>query len=273
MNNSTASNLFEHQNTSEWNHTYIDDGTAYTSSGANSSINAFFILPAMGLLVSIAGFIYLRRRRTTQSERSAEILHARIHAYHETARKKMELRMDLVQSALVTTTVVLRHEASPETTSSSAFTEECTLDSSSSSSTMNSNIQCTDIEAQINHEQNTKALTIMTLKLPMKMDPPKLDQCVICQEPYQENDVVSYSKHQNCNHVFHTGCIWNWLQDEFRNDCPVCRSQYVHACITEMSYDLFDEISPAIEEEPGGDDNMSMNGHTTIEEEGKVEHD
>lgn len=57
------------------------------------------------------------------------------------------------------------------------------------------------------------------------------DTCSICLEPYRENDSVSYSKHQNCNHAFHRSCIVSWLKDESHNDCPCCRQPYLQPCI------------------------------------------
>ncbi|KAL7542098.1 hypothetical protein ACHAXR_011519 [Thalassiosira sp. AJA248-18] len=59
------------------------------------------------------------------------------------------------------------------------------------------------------------------------------ETCAICLEPYKDNDDVSYSKHQNCTHAFHTSCILSWLKDEFRNDCPCCRGPYLHLCVVE----------------------------------------
>ena len=59
------------------------------------------------------------------------------------------------------------------------------------------------------------------------------EECAICLEPYKENDDISYSKHQNCNHAFHTTCIVSWLKDEFHNDCPCCRGPYVHPNLKE----------------------------------------
>ena len=278
--NSAEPNLFEHNNTTDWNRTSIGDDTAHTSS-SNAHVNAFFILPALGLLVSIAGFIYLRRRRETQSEQSAEILHARIRAHYESARKQFEVRTNLVESALVTTKVVARHKSPSERRSSFTLTDG-TMDSSSRSSRdsmTDLDKKDPDIEAQLSNDQTIKAMMVMALERPMDIDFSELEQCVICQEPYQENESVSYSKHQNCNHVFHTGCIWNWLQEECRNDCPVCRSQYVHACVTEMSYDIFEEdvsANPVIatEEEPvAGENNRTMDQHTEIANESQVEHD
>lgn len=63
------------------------------------------------------------------------------------------------------------------------------------------------------------------------------ETCAICLEPYKENDDVSYSKHQNCSHAFHTSCILSWLKDEFRNDCPCCRGPYLHLCVVEEDGD------------------------------------
>ena len=55
------------------------------------------------------------------------------------------------------------------------------------------------------------------------------EECAICLEPYRENDDISYSKYQNCNHAFHTRCIASWLKDKFRNDCPCCRGPYLQS--------------------------------------------
>ena len=49
-----------------------------------------------------------------------------------------------------------------------------------------------------------------------------METCVICMEPYKQNDLISYSRTQKkCKHTFHTQCILLWLckQDE----CPCCR--------------------------------------------------
>jgi len=61
------------------------------------------------------------------------------------------------------------------------------------------------------------------------------ETCAICLEPYKENDEVSYSKHQNCSHAFHTCCIVAWGKD--RNDCPCCRGPYLHLCVLEDESD------------------------------------
>ena len=53
----------------------------------------------------------------------------------------------------------------------------------------------------------------------------EVDACAICTGPYEENDVVSYSKKQRCRHNFHPECIQTWLK--VKDDCPCCRSPYV----------------------------------------------
>jgi hypothetical protein len=53
----------------------------------------------------------------------------------------------------------------------------------------------------------------------------EVDVCAICTEPYDANDLVSYSKGLRCRHNFHPECIRRWLV--LRNDCPCCRSRYV----------------------------------------------
>lgn len=45
--------------------------------------------------------------------------------------------------------------------------------------------------------------------------------CPICFESIEVGDVVSWAPQTNCGHVFHHGCIKEWL---LRNDsCPFCR--------------------------------------------------
>ena len=133
------------------------------------------------------------------------------------------------------TTVIARHVES-RNMSSSALTGSLTSSSGSSNS-------LNDIEAQLRNEQNN-ATAVLTLQHPIDMNAWNLEsQCAICLESYQENESVSYSKHRNCSHTFHTDCILNWLKDEFRNDCPCCRSPYVHVCIKESDDDIFEEAS------------------------------
>jgi hypothetical protein len=52
--------------------------------------------------------------------------------------------------------------------------------------------------------------------------------CVICLEPFQVGDVVSWSRFsKTCHHVFHTDCIQPWLEDKRHDDCPSCRTTLI----------------------------------------------
>ncbi len=46
--------------------------------------------------------------------------------------------------------------------------------------------------------------------------------CVICQEEYKTSERVGIL---NCNHVFHSDCIYTWLDHD--RTCPLCRAQSV----------------------------------------------
>lgn len=227
--NSTTNPLDHTMNASDVSQ-ILNDDPVFPSSGNN---NIFFIFPAMGFIVLIMGSLYLRHRRIEQSQESARAYDARLRAHHDCIQLKKALRLEMVESALVTTKVVVRSQKSNTRRSSFALTES-TLDLSNSSQDSEIDASIEDVEAQAGFAEPASP---MTLERPLDMDGWKLESCAICLEPYQENDSVSYSKHQNCSHAFHTECILNWLQDEYRNDCPCCRSQYVHACITEPEED------------------------------------
>jgi hypothetical protein len=53
----------------------------------------------------------------------------------------------------------------------------------------------------------------------------EVDACAICMEPYEESDLVSYSKKQRCKHNYHPKCIQTWLN--VKDECPCCRLPYV----------------------------------------------
>ena len=240
---STTSNLFN-INSSGSNDTFVGD----TSASIPSQNNAFFIFPVMGLLVLILGSLYLRHRRIQQSEQSAEIYAARLRAQHDLIKLKTEQRLVIVGNALVTTKVVTRNNTSPERRTSFAMTES-TSDSCNSYEDSTNDDLSEDLEAHSESKDTIDASyisSVMTLEHPIDMDGWKLESCAICLEAYRENDRVSYSKHRNCSHAFHTECILNWLQVEYRNDCPCCRSQYIHVSAVEPNDDPFFNEGPSV---------------------------
>lgn len=54
--------------------------------------------------------------------------------------------------------------------------------------------------------------------------------CVICMEKYENREFVKL----NCNHIFHTMCLAEWLSRN-NNNCPTCR---VTNIITRNDFDL-----------------------------------
>lgn len=54
-----------------------------------------------------------------------------------------------------------------------------------------------------------------------------LMQCYICFEPFVIGDCVSWAKGIiQCQHVFHTSCIVEWLRNH--NNCPCCRANIMY---------------------------------------------
>lgn len=48
--------------------------------------------------------------------------------------------------------------------------------------------------------------------------------CSICQTPFQENDLVSWSSNPQCYHVYHHICLKRWLLEHY--NCPSCRQSF-----------------------------------------------
>jgi Ring finger domain len=46
-------------------------------------------------------------------------------------------------------------------------------------------------------------------------------ECLICMEPFQVDEQVSWSANVECEHVFHHSCIREWLLKH--KECPCCR--------------------------------------------------
>lgn len=48
------------------------------------------------------------------------------------------------------------------------------------------------------------------------------NMCSICFEPYSNDQELSWSKTNKCQHVFHSECLMPWLMKH--EDCPYCRT-------------------------------------------------
>ena len=46
-------------------------------------------------------------------------------------------------------------------------------------------------------------------------------ECTICLEKFSTGDSISWPKYGDCDHIYHTECITNWLL--LHEDCPLCR--------------------------------------------------
>jgi hypothetical protein len=47
-------------------------------------------------------------------------------------------------------------------------------------------------------------------------------ECSICLDGYKTGETICWSKTNECDHIFHQGCIVAWMVD---NDvCPLCRT-------------------------------------------------
>ena len=49
------------------------------------------------------------------------------------------------------------------------------------------------------------------------------NMCSICFEPFSNDQELSWSKTNKCEHVFHSECLMPWLMKH--EDCPYCRTQ------------------------------------------------
>lgn len=45
------------------------------------------------------------------------------------------------------------------------------------------------------------------------------DNCVICQNNFEEKDKVAFL---NCKHIYHNDCITNW--SKYKQECPICKN-------------------------------------------------
>jgi hypothetical protein len=72
-------------------------------------------------------------------------------------------------------------------------------------------------------------------------------ECAICLNSYKPGETIVGSLNPDCNHVFHSACIGEWLLRRRGHEsllrCPCCRRAYIHLHEEEA-------VTPATEEAP-----------------------
>ena len=264
--------LFDHNYSGLANSTSAQEHQSVQVGGSTTS-PLFFVFPVLGFLFLVLGSVFLRKRQQQQDADAIRNYNARIECVNAEKELKIKMRTEMVKKSLVTTNATLRKPKRFDSRSRNVSMEtDITYMSggSDSSSCGSSEMErrrsdlsiCSDEEDRLNSTQtdqehpatifsNTSSSSTASevLNIPsseslvleigdgsMKSE---LETCAICLEPYRENDSVSYSKHQNCAHAFHTDCIVSWLKDEHRNDCPYCRGPYLHLCVHEEDGEYF----------------------------------
>lgn len=258
----------------------VGDSSSHTnddsSDSGNDMQNLFFIIPVLGFLILFVGTCYLRKRQRHQEVESLHRYNARIDALNREKRIREERRSTLVENALVTTKVIFFGRNS-KMNDASTLQSNRTLDTSTSSSLASSRRGSDsssvddDIEQGYDTSHDVTNTTMKRSEFTLNLEDPirgndiELETCAICLEPYRENSSVSYSKHQNCTHAFHTHCIKSWLKDQCRNDCPCCRSQYLHICAVEEDDDIFEDSQAE-----ANDDAETTSAGASVNEESNV---
>lgn len=51
--------------------------------------------------------------------------------------------------------------------------------------------------------------------------------CAICLSNYEEGQIVVKSPNAPCTHLFHFGCMRQWIEKRAADDCPCCRRNFV----------------------------------------------
>ena len=52
---------------------------------------------------------------------------------------------------------------------------------------------------------------------------PKTDTCAVCQELFDNLDIVT--ELVGCNHIFHFNCVKEWI--DTKGTCPCCRNAII----------------------------------------------
>mmetsp|Transcript_19353 Transcript_19353/g.40660 ORF Transcript_19353/g.40660 Transcript_19353/m.40660 type:complete len:349 (+) Transcript_19353:132-1178(+) len=239
----------------------------------------FFFFPVVGFVFLFGGFYILKKRQQLQDAEAVRNYNARVEASNAEREVKLRLRLKMVEKSLVTTKLTRKQtRLGFRGRTLSMETDETSILSLSSHSVPGSSeffpcpdesfcsneeglpptpeervVECTHGKKCPQHGSscsyaasqvlNSSSCHVLELEDYHGATNFDLETCAICLEPYRENESVSYSKHQNCAHAFHTDCILSWLQDEHRNDCPCCRGPYLHLVVYEQDGEYFGSIS------------------------------
>ena len=245
------------------------------------------------------GSYVLRRRQRHQDDEAIRHYNERLNAENAERRLKHERRCKVVDDALITITVVVQkpklfgtrnrsstletdvtYESSTSLDSSPGFSSQFMRNVSDSSGGDEEdclNLGATELisrasifsiscSSAASDALNMAHEEFFVLDNPIAPKEWNAETCAICLESYKENDSVSYSKHQNCAHAFHTHCILSWLKDECRNDCPYCRGPYLNLCVVEEGADflggnsLTSTIGAEAHSHAASNDNVDSNG-------------
>merc|ERR1719487_1533342 len=75
--------------------------------------------------------------------------------------------------------------------------------------------------------------------------------CVVCQEPLDGEDEISFAQPDTCIHLFHEQCLQRWAERE--NSCPHCKQRFSKLGVYDMTGKL-EEIRPVDKRDQRNDD-------------------
>lgn len=262
----------------------------------------FFFFPVVGFVFLFGGFYILKKRQQRQDAEALRNYNARVEASNVEREVKLRLRLEMVEKSLVTTKLTRKQTPlcfrgrtlSMETDETSILSlssnslpgsteffhypdesfcsneeglpstpEERVVECTHGKKCQHHGSSCSYAASQVLNSSSCHVLELEDYNGAMNFD---LETCAICLEPYRENESVSYSKHQNCAHAFHTDCILSWLKDEHRNDCPCCRGPYLHLVVYEQDGEYFGSISTSCDDANNSDQLDEVVDNTEEEE-------
>lgn len=78
--------------------------------------------------------------------------------------------------------------------------------------------------ALVQNVRSDEEILDILIEIPLDADMVGVE-CDICQEEYEQGDVLAASPNPDCCHLYHQHCIKAWLHE---NDlCPICRRNYL----------------------------------------------